>query len=548
MTFRFFHSCTLICLALTGWAATEVQNHQVLQNLSGSQGSETHFFIQVPSGADTLTITISGGSGDPDLYVRQGSPATRSQYDCRPYLNGPNEECQIDQPSGIYYILVRGYTAYSGLSLTAAYNDGSPLALASGVPLGPLSGAQDEQLNFYLDVPQGASDLRFEISGGNGDPDLYVRYGSQPSLTQYDCRPWLNGPNELCAIAQPQAGTYFVMLVGYNAFSGLTLSAQFEPPADCGPDDTSWISMNDLGDGTVTQNQYASYVRLMGSGLANYQIEICQPAQLGTVTFDYDPIQIGGGYDQYFTYTYSHLGPRPNNADSFQIKASKNGNTALKTLKLNLQNPIVENPVQPNCSNIDVDLDQDGIPDCAEQPGSTFYGMPLYDWGARPNQPDIFIEVDYMPIHELRDYDGNLVLDSHGHPIMDHGTQPLRESLDIITAIYADHGYALHFDIGDLYDQAPGLDPYDYDLGGGEEVPYAEYIHLNRWTDTYHGRTIPIPGMVEDFMPQYFANRPERSRVFYYCLFANSQGGSNRGSSGQAFDTFDQAFYISMGG
>lgn len=80
MTFRFFHSCTLICLALTGWAATEVQNHQVLQNLSGSQGSETHFFIQVPSGADTLTITISGGVGTQTCTcvkaVRQHVPNT----------------------------------------------------------------------------------------------------------------------------------------------------------------------------------------------------------------------------------------------------------------------------------------------------------------------------------------------------------------------------------------------------------------------------------------------------------------------------------------
>ena len=42
------------------------------------------------------------------------------------------------------------------------------------------------------------------------------------------------------------------------------------------------------------------------------------------------------------------------------------------------------------------DADLDGIPDCAEAEGKTFAGLPLYEWGARVNQKDIFIEVDYM--------------------------------------------------------------------------------------------------------------------------------------------------------
>ena len=42
------------------------------------------------------------------------------------------------------------------------------------------------------------------------------------------------------------------------------------------------------------------------------------------------------------------------------------------------------------------DADLDGIPDSAESPGGTFAGLPLYAWGARTGQRDIFVHVDYM--------------------------------------------------------------------------------------------------------------------------------------------------------
>ena len=28
--------------------------------------------------------------------------------------------------------------------------------------------------------------------------------------------------------------------------------------------------------------------------------------------------------------------------------------------------------------------------------GTTFSGLPLYEWGARPEQTDVFVELDYM--------------------------------------------------------------------------------------------------------------------------------------------------------
>jgi len=91
-----------------------------LSGLSGSKGSWKHHQVTVPAGQDQLRVDIFGGTGDADLYVRRGSQPTTGSYLCRPYLNGNNESCTIDNPqAGTYYVSLRAYSAYSSVSLNA---------------------------------------------------------------------------------------------------------------------------------------------------------------------------------------------------------------------------------------------------------------------------------------------------------------------------------------------------------------------------------------------------------------------------------------------
>ncbi len=93
-----------------------------------------------------------------------------------------------------------------------------------------LSGATGSQTFFTLDVPAGASDLSFVMSGGTGDADLYVRFGSPPTTSTYDCRPFRWGNDETCDFANPQAGTYHVMVRGYSSYSGVSLVGTYTDP------------------------------------------------------------------------------------------------------------------------------------------------------------------------------------------------------------------------------------------------------------------------------------------------------------------------------
>jgi hypothetical protein len=47
---------------------------------------------------------------------------------------------------------------------------------------------------------------------GTGDIDLYVRIGHAPTLSLYDCRPFLNDSNEACTINVPATAIVYVQL------------------------------------------------------------------------------------------------------------------------------------------------------------------------------------------------------------------------------------------------------------------------------------------------------------------------------------------------
>lgn len=110
--------------------------------LSAASSATLYRSLNIPEGARNLNITIAGGTGDADLYVRYGAPPTDSAWDCRPYLPGNSESCQEPLPaSGAYHIMVRAYASFSGLTLTATYEIADLLCISGNALLtGAVSG------------------------------------------------------------------------------------------------------------------------------------------------------------------------------------------------------------------------------------------------------------------------------------------------------------------------------------------------------------------------------------------------------------------------
>ncbi len=211
---------------------------QVESDLSADSGDEIHFYIDVPTGADALDVEMFGGSGDADLYVRFGEAPTESNWDCRPYVAGNDEECSFDDPEeGRWYVMVRGFQTFADVSLVADIeggdsgddddggqtDDGPTTMTESG-----LSAPTDEELHYQVELPSGVGEATFEITGGTGDADIYVRHGAQPTTSTYDYRPFLVGNEETVEVDNPDAGTWYIMVRAYEAFDGVTLNVSYE--------------------------------------------------------------------------------------------------------------------------------------------------------------------------------------------------------------------------------------------------------------------------------------------------------------------------------
>jgi Leucine-rich repeat (LRR) protein len=119
---------------------------------------------------------------------------------------------------------------------------GSQAATAPFDPQFPLSGLADRRTGGFmiwtLQTVAGSPPLSLSTSGGTGDADLYVRFGSPPTQTQFDASSANPGDQESVTIAAPRAGTYYIGLRTRAPYTGVTLR-NGAGPAVCFPGDAS---------------------------------------------------------------------------------------------------------------------------------------------------------------------------------------------------------------------------------------------------------------------------------------------------------------------
>lgn len=115
-------SANLTVAALQGIGLTKGVGVPVAS--SGARGSGLLYRIFVPPGTTQLVVTLRGGTGDADIYVKRQTPPDNSGTNatCQSFNGGNNEDCVIANPaSGTWYILVDLWDPYTGATLTANY-------------------------------------------------------------------------------------------------------------------------------------------------------------------------------------------------------------------------------------------------------------------------------------------------------------------------------------------------------------------------------------------------------------------------------------------
>lgn len=247
------------------------------------------------------TNTISGTSmasphvaGVAALYLANNPNATPAQVEAA-IENAATSGKVTDAKSGSPNLLL--YSLFDGSTPPPPPPGGNELE--NGVSV-TFSGAQGSETDFTFDVPSSASNVSFDMSGGTGDADIYVKFGSAPTTSSYDCRPYRNGNTESCDFTA-QTGTYYVMVRGYTSYSNVNLVATHDGGGTNPPPAGGSATLENLSGASGSFTHY--YVDIpagmsslnvqMSGGSGDADLYVRRGAQPTTSTYDCRPYRYG---------------------------------------------------------------------------------------------------------------------------------------------------------------------------------------------------------------------------------------------------------------
>lgn len=111
------------------------------------------------------------------------------------------------------------------LAMGDALTEPSAPELQSGVLLSGLQGAVETSFLFRVDVPAGTRSLNLRTLGGSGDVSLYASMGKQPTSDDAQFSSRRPGNAEAIVVNNPQAGTWYLQVVGERAFDNVSVLA-----------------------------------------------------------------------------------------------------------------------------------------------------------------------------------------------------------------------------------------------------------------------------------------------------------------------------------
>jgi hypothetical protein len=216
-------------VATYGAAPATVLTKDVPVSIAGATGTQLKYSFNVPASSQNLSLKLSGGTGDGDIFIQLGAEPTTTSYLAKSDGATNTESILIAAPAaGTYKILMDASSAVSGASLVASYQAipvCSGTSLCSGQAVTGIAMAANATTLYSIVVPAGKTSLTFKLSGGTGDGDIFAKLGSAPTSTVYDKKSDGATNAETITFSTPVAGTYYLLLKAYSAISGVTLVA-----------------------------------------------------------------------------------------------------------------------------------------------------------------------------------------------------------------------------------------------------------------------------------------------------------------------------------
>jgi len=179
-----------------------------------------------------ITIKLNTKTGDADLFVKKGGPASNTDHTLKSDKGGlEGDSIVIQAKKGeVYGIAVHGYKASDfELSVTAPHLTAPPVDVPQPIAFHLAARvAKNEENHFQIEVKEdGELDVNMD---GNGDADIYLKVGSKPTKDSYDHRPYLENTDENLKIKVKKGDILYGMVRGYAATSDFDLNIKTAQP------------------------------------------------------------------------------------------------------------------------------------------------------------------------------------------------------------------------------------------------------------------------------------------------------------------------------
>lgn len=255
--------------------AIELQPGIAYGPMSGYDGLDQFFFIEVPTGTERLEVDLDGGFGEATLHMRYENTPTASEADHHSGAPGAGDKIGFNNPTpGKWYILIDSASVFSGVSITASFEDlyvweydGTPIELFNNEAIDGLSAPAGEELYFFVNLESRAEELIINTYDGEGslyvtadgevDYDGFFGFDEFDDFGDFDLfedelfaeefTSYGDGTNQELYIYSPAAGRFDITIVAQDDFSDVSILAYWkedsrpnpepEPPLTPDPED-----------------------------------------------------------------------------------------------------------------------------------------------------------------------------------------------------------------------------------------------------------------------------------------------------------------------
>lgn len=219
-----------------------VNQEEIEATMNGpvSEGTWHFYSVDVESGAAELVVDLHNLEADgADLYVRFGTKPNRWEGGQCVWLYlfsyPPKMRCAFLNPTpGRWWVGILNRAEGVDFDYKLVANWGIPpyQELANHSPYSGSVSAGGWRYSF-VDLEAGSTDLAVELSNLAADADLYLRHGSRPDLSTYDCSSAQGSTQaERCDVADPAEGRWWIgVFNGSPAPVGHALKASWQTPA-----------------------------------------------------------------------------------------------------------------------------------------------------------------------------------------------------------------------------------------------------------------------------------------------------------------------------